>query len=77
MVVMKHVLIIKGMDEKERNIKYNEAVNLVEDMIGGLKKPIKITIEERKTKLIFKIKSKKQNPEYDVMIIKIKELFEW
>ena len=50
---MKHVLIIKGMDEKERNIKYNEAVNLVEDMIGGLKKPIKITIEERKTKLIF------------------------
>lgn len=34
---MKHILIIKGMDERERNIKYNEAVNLVEDMIGGLK----------------------------------------
>ena len=74
---MKHVLIIKGLDEKEKNIKYNEAVNLVEDMIGGLKKPIKIIIEERKTKLIFTIKSKKQNTEYDTMILKIKELFEW
>ena len=74
---MKHVLIIKGMDEKERTIKYNEATTLVEDMIGGLKKPIKITIEERKTKLIFKIKSKKQNPEYETCIMKIKELFEW
>ena len=59
---MKHVLIIKGLDEKEKSLKYNQAVSLVEDMIGGLKKPIKITIEERKTKLIFTIKSKKQNP---------------
>ena len=74
---MKHVLIIKGLEKEEKALKYNQAVSLVEDMIGGLKKPIKITIEERKTKLIFIIKSKKQNPEYDVMIIKIKELFEW
>ena len=74
---MKHVLIIKGLDEKEKALKYNQAVSLVEDMIGGLKKPIKIIIEERKTKLIFTIKSKKQNTEYDTMILKIKELFEW
>ena len=77
MFVMKHVLIIKGLDEKEKVLKYNQAVSLVEDMIGGLKKPIKIIIEERKTKLIFTIKSKKQNTEYDTMILKIKELFEW
>ena len=74
---MKHVLIIKGLDKKEKALKYNQAVSLVEDMIGGLKKPIKIIIEERKTKLIFTIKSKKQNTEYDTMILKIKELFEW
>ena len=73
---MKHVFIIKGLEKEEGIIKYGEVVNLIEDLLNQLTKPIKMTTRRFDTKLVIKVKSKKQTKEYDMIVSQLKELFD-
>lgn len=73
---MKHIFIIKGLEKEEGIIKYGEVVNLIEDLLTQLTKPIKLTTRRFDTKLVIKVKSKKQTKEYDMAVSQLKELFD-
>ena len=73
---MKHIFIIKGLEKEEGIIKYGEVVNLIEDLLNQLTKPIKLNGKRFDTKLVIKVKSKKQTKEYDMIVSQLKELFD-
>ena len=73
---MKHVFIVKGLEKEEGIIKYGEMCNLVEDLLSQLTKPIKLHAKRFDTKLVIKVKSKKQTKEYDMVVSQLKELFD-
>ena len=73
---MKHIFIIKGLEKEEGIIKYGEVVNLIEDLLNQLTKPIKLKSQRFDTKLVIKVKSKKQTKEYDMAVSQLKELFD-
>ncbi len=73
---MEHVFIIKGLEKEESIIKYGEVFNLIEDLLNQLTKPIKMTTKRFDTKLVIKVKSKKQTKEYNMAVSQLKELFD-
>ena len=73
---MKHVFIIKGLEEEETHIKYGEVVNVIENMFDWLSKPINIKTKRFDDRIKISVKSKKKTKEYDKVLAELKELFD-